>query len=373
MRNSAFAVGIALSLLISGQGTAAATGGWAADTLAAGPAEAVAVAGYWSVGNGAALRRATAFGPGNLRPAFTRTGPIVPSGEQGTVEPGHEAGYEPPAESPGTVTHPKTVGKVFFVDHEGRERWCSATSVESAHRNVVATAAHCVHDPTRVGTPMDKWVFVPAAYTGKTPYGVYVGMRAWTHHDYDTAGDLDADYAFVNVYDGVRLTAITQVTPAQYDAHTGPKWIQGGLYHTAAAQNVGRLGDVVGGQGLRYNTRPDAEVYTFGYPTGDYSGESMRYTYGRLSSRYVTADPATNNADSHVGVLSGWAAGGDGAPMLGSYNNRLRAGYLHGVVGLFVDQDRDGRYDLMTSAYFDGGTAEVYRRAAEVATGPVTG
>ncbi|WP_156046180.1 trypsin-like serine peptidase [Herbidospora cretacea] len=375
VRHSSFVgvVALALPLLIAGPGSAEA-GVWANDALAAG--DAVSVAGYWTVGNSAALRRATPLGPENDRPAFTRIAPVVPAGEPGTVAPGHEEGYEPPAESPTTVTLPKTVGKVFFLDHEGKERWCSATSIESGHRNVVATAAHCVHDPADTGKASAKWVFIPGYYGGKAPYGVYVGAQAWTHHDFDTAKDYDKDYAFVNVYNGLRLSSITQVTPAQYAAFTGAKWIQGGLHYTAVSQETGRLGDNVGGQGLRYNARPDAHVYAFGYPAGlhldgnpQYTGETIKYNYGRLASRYTTTNPATNNAETHIGVLSSWTPGADGSPMLSSYEYGSRLGYIEGVVSFLVDQDGDRRYDLITSAYFDGESAEVYRKADEVATG----
>ncbi|MGW5264751.1 trypsin-like serine peptidase [Microbispora sp. NPDC004025] len=378
-RLSLSAVGVALALTPLVPGTAAGdTSPWASDTLAGTSAEALAVAGYWSAGGGAALRRATPFQPENLRPPFAMQPPVGPTGEQGSVAPGHELGYEPPAEDPQGVVLPKTVGKVFFVDGQGRERWCSATSIESAHRNVVATAAHCVYDPAVTGEVMDKWVFVPGYYQGKSPYGIYVGERVWTHRDFDASEDYDFDYAFANVHNGVRLSSITPVTQAEYDAHTGAKWIQDGVPYTAAAQDNGRLGDNVGGQGLIYNRRPDYMVYAFGYPAsphpdGDspYSGVTMKWSYGRVDHRYVSTNPAANSADNHVGIKSSFTPGADGAPMLASYGNRERLGYVSGLVSYFVDYDGNGRYDQITSAYFDGETGAVYREAAQVATGPV--
>ncbi|XVQ85024.1 hypothetical protein ACQP2K_40455 [Microbispora siamensis] len=53
---------------------------------------------------------------------------------------------------------------------------------------------------------LDKWVFVPGYYQGKTPWGIYVGKTAYTHYDYDVYEDGDRDYAFVTVYNGVLPT-----------------------------------------------------------------------------------------------------------------------------------------------------------------------
>ncbi len=44
-------------------------------------------------------------------------------------------------------------------------------------------------------------------------------------------------------------------------------------------------------------------------------------------------------------------------------------GHIQGAVSFLVDQNGDRRYDLITSAYFDGESAEIYRKADEVATG----
>ncbi|WP_245655831.1 trypsin-like serine peptidase [Microtetraspora fusca] len=101
------------------------------------------------------------------------------------------------------VNLPKTVGKVFFIGGDGRPHWCTATSVQSGYRNLVATAGHCVYDTESNKATLDKWVFVPGYYQGKTPWGIYVGKQAFTHYDYDVYEDGDRDYAFVTVYNGV--------------------------------------------------------------------------------------------------------------------------------------------------------------------------
>jgi hypothetical protein len=72
---------------------------------------------------------------------------------------------------------------------------------------------------------MDKWVFVPGYYQGKAPWGIYVGKTAYTHYDFEVYEDYDRDYAFVAVYNGVKIGAGTpkKVTKSEFDKHTGIK------------------------------------------------------------------------------------------------------------------------------------------------------
>ncbi|MEV4328828.1 hypothetical protein AB0J37_41875, partial [Microbispora rosea] len=101
------------------------------------------------------------------------------------------------------VNLPKTTGKVFFIGADHKPHWCSATSVQGQYKNLVATAGHCVYDTKSNATTLDKWVFIPGYYEGKTPWGIYVGKTAYTHYDYSVYEDGDRDYAFVTVYNGV--------------------------------------------------------------------------------------------------------------------------------------------------------------------------
>ncbi|MBP2705369.1 hypothetical protein JOL79_16260 [Microbispora sp. RL4-1S] len=105
------------------------------------------------------------------------------------------------------VNLPKTTGKVFFVGADHKPHWCTATSVQSTYHNLVATAGHCVYDTESNKATLDRWVFVPGYYQGKTPWGIYVGKTAYTHYDYDVYEDGDRDYAFVTVYNGVLPTS----------------------------------------------------------------------------------------------------------------------------------------------------------------------
>ncbi|MGW5262538.1 trypsin-like serine peptidase [Microbispora sp. NPDC004025] len=106
------------------------------------------------------------------------------------------------------VNLPKTTGKVFFIGGDGKPHWCSATAVQSQWKNLVATAGHCVYDTVSNKATLDKWVFIPGYYEGKTPWGIYVGKTAYTHYDFDNYEDGDRDYAFVTVYNGVQVTDV---------------------------------------------------------------------------------------------------------------------------------------------------------------------
>lgn len=56
----------------------------------------------------------------------------------------------------------KTVGRLFFVNADGADSWCTATAVRSGNRSVLMTAGHCVRRPASpVNTYID-WSSSPA-------------------------------------------------------------------------------------------------------------------------------------------------------------------------------------------------------------------
>jgi len=148
------------------------------------------------------------------RPAKTKPGKISPTG------------YRKKSRSTAkNVNLPRTTGKVFFLGADGKPHWCSATAINSRYRNLVATAGHCVYDTRSNKATLDKWVFVPGYYQGKTPWGIYVGKQAFTHYDFDVFEDGDRNYAFVVVYNGIKLSDPKEVDKKTYDRYTGDKQI----------------------------------------------------------------------------------------------------------------------------------------------------
>ncbi|MBG0825508.1 hypothetical protein HS048_32985 [Planomonospora sp. ID91781] len=498
------AAGLTFAALTAAATPAQAAPDWARDNLSPTKSLALSTANFWLDSNGAALKKATQYN----RDAKAVTALVasrsqsVADGKAGAVAP--IGGEKAATARLKNVNLPKTVGKVFFVDHKGEHRWCSATSIQSTYRNLVSTAGHCVYDIEGNRDVMDKWVFVPGYYQGKAPWGVYVGQAAFTHYNFAVHEDFDHDYAFVAVYNGLQIggTGTTKaVTKAEYDKHKGlkhvkpteidkeeydkclralgdcftegadtpadkvgpdypgavmervevdaqtykdaaagkgngnklgepevehvtktqyeayvkgkqdkpadfpgtvsdaggnytithhyvQKWIKPGTakkyfknVHVIAdgfIKDVGRLGDNVGGQGFAWNQKTGQPVYAFGYPgeahpDGDkpFTGVTMKYCYGKTNTRTY----ATNayKIENHLALKCSMTGGADGGPWLVKYGNAKRLGYVNGVTSAFHDQDGNDRVDFVSSPYFDGDAAGVYREAVQVRNARIVG
>ncbi|MFG3440345.1 hypothetical protein ACGF0J_24100 [Nonomuraea sp. NPDC047897] len=471
---------------------AAAEPSWISDPLAPKPADAYSNAQFWLDANGAALKKATQYRidakdvPKLVRPQ-TQTG----DGKPGGVAP---TGTTPPSTKSKNVNLPKTIGKVFFLDRAGQPRWCSATSIQSRHRNLVATAGHCVYEHGK--DVFRKWVFVPGYYQGKAPFGVYVGAYAFTAYDLDTYDDYDGDFAFVAVHNGFRLAGKKQVSKADFDKWAGDKWtedvaideatykkcvdLHGGesadcwaklstisdvvgpdytgakkqafkevskeefdkapkgdangtqapektvldqvtqseyqghkglgyrridqagnftithyflkywvketakteyfktVFTVGLAKDAGRLGDVVGGQGIAWNQPMNQRVIAFGYPSaphpdGDrpFSGLTPKWCSGKTGTK--TYQINTFRVETHQVLKCSMTPGADGGPWLVRYDNNKRTGYVNGVTSLFIDEDGNDRVDHISSAYFDGEVADVYAKANYAETKKIVG
>ncbi|GGQ01783.1 trypsin-like serine peptidase [Streptosporangium pseudovulgare] len=524
---------LASGLLAAGlAGTANAAPDWAFDTMAKDAPSAQEVAKFWFAKNGDTinLAKATPYTwETKATPQLKAGGGYTADGKPGLAAPIGEE--KKTAAKVQNINLPKTIGKVFFEAPDGSLKWCSATSVQSKYHNLVATAGHCVYDDKANGSVMGKWVFVPAYYQGKAPFGVYVGKTAYTHYDYSVFNDRDRDYAFVTVYNGVQIGGGTtkEVKKSEFDAYQGAKWVKktpvtkdqydagvekygvDGPFKSAASdpkvetvakpadaatnlkaytsaegykgvkvigvevtksayeaashglengnryeglssekdgkltptpisleeynalkakkgdgdflgeiaevkdaknnvigwtkqqffvkkwvkattdvsywvetyvigegfiKDAGKLGDNVGGQGVAWNQKTGQKVYVFGYPADAhpdgnkaFTGVTPKWCYGTTSAKvYVSA---AEKVEEHVGLKCSMTPGADGAPWLIKYSNAKRLGYVNGVTSLFGDQDKNGRYDLSTSPYFDGETATVYNQAQAVWSGSI--
>ncbi|GGL01656.1 hypothetical protein Ppa06_70600 [Planomonospora parontospora subsp. parontospora] len=153
-------------------------------------------------------------------------------------------------------------------------------------------------------------------------------------------------------------------------------WVE--TYYLAAdfIKDTGRLGDNVGGQGFAWNQKTGQKVFVFGYPADAhpdghkaYTGVTAKWCYGTTTGKTYTH--AATKVEEHVGLKCAMTPGADGSPWLIKYSNAKRLGYVNGVTSLFGDQDKNNRYDLSTSAYFDGETAAIYNKAAAVWSGSI--
>ncbi|MFC4012379.1 hypothetical protein ACFOY2_34450 [Nonomuraea purpurea] len=480
------AAGLTAAALVA---PAEANPNWVSDDLLPTPAQAYSAAYFWLDANGAALRKATQY------TLDTKTVPkLVSTGSKSGVtdgKPGSTAptGVGSPPAKASQVNLPKTIGKVFFQDSKGNYRWCSATSIQSRNRNLVATAGHCVYE--KKDDVYDKWVFVPGSYQGKAPWGVYAGAYAFTTFDLDTYDDYDGDYAFVAVHNGFSLAGekivsakeykewtgdkwikpkeITaaeflkcqlnlgdcwsegqdkaaeqvgpdypgavvekvevgktaygaartgkgngfkfgapvteQVTATEYNAYNGPgdkaktttgnytitryytqKWVKPGTsrkyyeaqYTLGLVKDMGRLGDVVGGQGFAWNQPLGQQVTAFGYPADPhpdgnkaFTGVTPKWCSGKTATKSYQIN--TFKVETHQVLKCSMTGGADGGPWLMKYNNSKRVGYVNGVTSVFADNDGNGRIDYISSAIFDSETAAVYNKANFAATKRIVG
>ncbi|SNT60708.1 hypothetical protein SAMN05216276_10793 [Streptosporangium subroseum] len=466
---------------------------------------AKAIAGYWTASK---LKSATTYlADSTVSAKLTKTGAAraAADGKPGVVAPTGEGGKTAGVSK--NLNLPITVGKVFFIDDKGKERWCSGSSVQSKYRNLVATAGHCVYD-TDTNKPFNNFVFIPGYYQGKAPWGIYVGAKVNTHDDFTVYEDYDYDYAFVNVYNGIKQqpekevdyktykahvdkggvgretstnvdfetydkwtqkgglgkvdnvssedevgpqyngalavasetdkwtwekvtgevyglkddkvtlkgnalpqaswpktgskveSRIENVTKTEYDAYKGPgykkvdakgnytityyyvvKYIKKTAtvkyvifrHYISTVADAGRLGDNVGGQGFSWNQKLGKKVFTFGYPTaphldGDkpYSGQTQKWCYGTTAAAPVVS---AYKAQEQQAIKCAFTPGASGGPFLLQYKSSKRTGYLNGVVSLTIDSDKNGRYDRVTTPYFNGDTYGIYKYAANLWTG----
>jgi V8-like Glu-specific endopeptidase len=172
----------------------------AAATAGASASAAAAVARYWTP---ARMRSARPLDQLGRRP---KAGPLGWPSEQASVS---------FATVPDATQPPFTaVGRVF-LKVGGFLGFCSGTAINSASRQLVLTAGHCLYSILpghRVPTPARYFDFVPDYSGGQSPFGEFIGRkgflpRPWLRNineNYDMAAVLtDPNAAGQNVADAV--------------------------------------------------------------------------------------------------------------------------------------------------------------------------
>ncbi|HEX4811161.1 MAG TPA: hypothetical protein VFV66_00205 [Nonomuraea sp.] len=340
MRRKLIALGLGFGLV----GTTAIAAPAQADVIASVPLHGTAAgaqqtATFWLADGGANLRNATPYA---VQTSVSVTDPATPPVLD--AKPGNTAPLVPP-----DGMTPMTSGKVFFVGGDGQPHWCTGTALQSQYRNLVATAGHCVLDIEDTAPTQSQVVFVPGYADGTAPRGLYVAKQAFVHYDFSVSDDLERDYAFMTVYNGVVADS------------------------AGVLSDTGRLGDNAGGQGFAWNQLPASSIRVFGYPAGPhpdgtlpYTGEHLHQSAGAAS--WVAAPELS--AEYLVGVESPFTGEGSlGSGWLLRYDAGTKLGYLNGVTMSVSDTDADNRYDTGVSPYFDGEAAAIYKAAGASWTG----
>lgn len=165
---------------------------------------------------------------------------------------------------------PSTSGKVFY-SYGGKDYVCSGSAINNPNKNLVMTAAHCVHNGPDGGWHSNI-AFAPAYYDGISNYGLWEWETARTFNGWINNGNFDYDQAFF----------------------------------TVQKKNGNNLVDVVGGNGLSYNYgQAQSNVRISGYPAAaPYNGQFPYSCYGNTQKR------STNN-DAYMNCnFTGGASGG---------------------------------------------------------------
>lgn len=182
---------------------------------------------------------------------------------------------------------PSTSGKVFF-SYNGKDYVCSGSAINNSYKNLVMTAAHCIHDGPGGGWHSNI-AFAPAYYDGVSSYGLWEWDTARTFNGRINNRNYDYDQAFF----------------------------------TVRQKNGRNLVNVVGGNGLSYNYgQAQPNVRISGYPAGaPYNGRFPYSCYGDTKKRLINND-AYMNCD-----FTGGASGGPWFREMSSEN----VGYVFAV------------------------------------------
>ncbi|KUL39678.1 trypsin-like serine peptidase [Streptomyces regalis] len=179
-----------------------------------------------------------------------------------------------------------TAGRVFF-SYQGRTASCSGNAVTSANKSTVITAGHCVK---LEGAWHTNWVFVPGYHDGQAPYGRWTASKTLSTPQWTASEDINYDVgaAVVAPLDGKLLT------------------------------------DVVGGQGLAFNTGYNLRMYSFGFPAAaPYDGEKFIYCSGTTDRDFLLSNDHGMNCN-----MTGGSSGG---PWFTQFNESTGTGLLSSV------------------------------------------
>jgi len=180
------------------------------------------------------------------------------------------------------------VGRLFFLDENGQDEYCTATSVGGKNNEVVLAAAHCAWPPGLPTSDVADTVFVPGYDAGQRPAGVFA----------------------------VRASVVSR------------DWIDNQHSDVAAfivAPSAGKtLAAAVGTEAVSFAGPYLGAVRTFGYPASKpQNGEQLLTATGRTTTVPGQPDEIQMPCD-----MSGGASGG---PWLAGANPTTGAGTLIAV------------------------------------------
>jgi V8-like Glu-specific endopeptidase len=191
-----------------------------------------------------------------------------------------------PKAKPYRGTPLKAVGRLFFVNADGADTWCTATAVDSANRSAVMTAAHCVRRGSSPVNTNSRMVFVPGYHDGKKPYGTFAVGSAVTPRTWETDSTDD-------------MSALTVGTD----------------------KNGRKLTDVVGGEDIAFNRPVGGSVSSFGYSA----------THPQLGEELLRCVGTAKKDEGQQAIPCDMTGGSSGGPWLADFNAKTGKGVLVSV------------------------------------------
>lgn len=217
-------------------------------------------------------------------------GPLIAAGDS----PAHEVvGVSAIALQATAFNGTPAVGALFSIS--GRNgplggHFCTASVVDSPHRDLVVTAAHCVS-----GTSPNKMVFVPGYYHGHSPYGVWAVTRVIVDRNWKASASPDDDVAFLVVTQPGRQARVQDITGGEY---------------VGTSQPPGQFAQVFG-----YPDNADLPVScqnrVLQFSPSQLEFDCGGYTDGTSGGPLITRTNTATGLGTVIGVIGGYEQGGN--------------------------------------------------------------
>lgn len=205
------------------------------------------------------------------------------------------------------------VGAIFDHDLSG-DHFCTASVVNSSGKNLLLTAAHCVHGG-QDGSYGSDLVFVPEYRDGSALQGQWPITKIFVDQSWIDSSDPDMDVAFLAL------------------GTVGGKQIQ----------------DVLGGDTLGVNKGFNQVVHITGYPSN-------------ASAPISCFNSTTQQSSTQMKIAcTGFPGGTSGSPWLTSFDKGTRTGTVIGVIGGY--QQGGDTDDISYSPYFGDKVQALYNKA----------
>jgi V8-like Glu-specific endopeptidase len=220
---------------------------------------------------------------------------------------------------PGQTANPHTAAQALrvgalFAHNAAGNHFCTASVVASPGKDVLITAAHCIHGGKGSGYGTDI-AFIPDYRNGNAPFGVWTPKKLLVAPQWANSSDPDYDVGFVVL-----------------QPHNG--------------QNIQK---VLGANHLASDTGYRYLVRVTGYPDSVNAPIACRNWTSRQSATQLRFE------------CGGFTGGTSGSPWVTRFEAHSRTGTIVGVIGGY--QQGGNTPSVSYSAYVDSGIQQLYQQA----------